>query len=158
MHGQHEAVPPPGYEDFFGGPPFFRHLEESKEPGGVDGLERIRDFPSGASPEDTIRLFNPLPSSNELAATAQQALDYLKDIINKHGPFDVIVGYSEGALVAATLIMKEKEWREQGDYKNEFKLALFFGGWPPLRPDLTGMMLADETDLQVPIATCHVSE
>jgi hypothetical protein len=54
--------------------------------------------------------------------------------------------------------MKEEEWRKSGNYNNQLKLALFFGGWPPLKPDLTGMMLADETDLQVPIATCHVSE
>lgn len=158
VHGLHEAVPPPGYEDFFGGPPFFRFLEESKDPEGVDGLERIRDFPAGASPEDTLRLFNPLGNSEGLAVTAGQALDYLQGIIKEHGPFDGIIGYSEGALVAGTLIMKEQELREKGDYSNTFKLAMFFGGWPPLKPDLKGMMLADETDLQIPVATCHVSE
>ncbi|KAF2281084.1 uncharacterized protein EI97DRAFT_454302 [Westerdykella ornata] len=156
VHGLHEAVPPPGYEDFFGGPPFFRFLEESKDPEGVDGLERIRDFPVGASPEDTLRLFNPLGSSDGLAVTAAQALKYLQGIIKEHGPFDAIIGYSEGALVAGTLIMKEQEFREAGDYNNTFKLAMFFGGWPPLKPDLRGMMLADETDLQIPVATCHV--
>ncbi|KAF2265268.1 hypothetical protein CC78DRAFT_553077 [Lojkania enalia] len=156
VHGLHEAIPPPGYEDFFGGPPFFRFLEESKEEGAIDGLERIRDFPAGASPEDTLRLFNPLGSSDGLAITAAQALDYLKAIIREHGPFEAIIGYSEGALVAGTLIMKEQEFRESGDYNNTFKLAMFFGGWPPLKPDLTGMMLADETDLQIPVSTCHV--
>lgn len=158
VNGQHEAVPPPGFEDFFGGPPFFRFLEEVKHPEAVDGLERIRDFPAGASAEDTIRLFNPLGSSPALAATAAQALEYLRGIVNEHGPFEGIIGYSEGALVAATLVMKEQEMREKGDYNNTFKLGIFFGGWPPLKPDLTGIMLADETELEIPIATCHVSE
>lgn len=157
-HGRHKAVPPPGYEDFFGGPPFFRWMEESKDPGTVDGLERIRDFPSGASPEDTLRLFNPLGSSEGLAVTAAEALEHLIGIIKEHGPFDGIIGYSEGALIAGTLIMKEQELRETSDYNNTFKLAMFFGGWPPLKPDLKGFLLADETEMQIPVATCHVSE
>ncbi|KAF2008795.1 hypothetical protein BU24DRAFT_359747 [Aaosphaeria arxii CBS 175.79] len=156
IHGQHEAVPPPGYEDFFGGPPFFRFLEESKDPEGVDGLERIRDFPVGASPEDTLRLFNPLGSSEGLAVTATEALNYLRDIIDKEGPFDGVIGYSEGALIAGTMILKEKEMRERGGYSNSIKLAMFFGGWPPLKPDLQGFMLSDETDLTLPVASCHV--
>lgn len=158
IHGLHTAVPPEGYEDFFGGPPFFRWLEESKDPEGVDGLERIRDFPAGASPEDTLRLFNPLGSSDGLAVTAIQALEHLRDIVQKHGPFEGIIGYSEGALMAGTLIMKEEEFRANGDYSNKFKLAMFFGGWPPLKPDLKGMMLSDETDLQLTLSTIHVSE
>lgn len=158
IHGQHEAVPPEGFELFFGGPPFFRWMEESKHPEAVDGLEKIRDFPAGASPEDTLRLFYPLESSPDLAATAAQALEYLEGIIREHGPFEAIIGYSEGALVAGTFIMKEQELREKSDYNNTFKLAMFFGGWPPLKADLTGMMLADETDLQMPVATCHVSK
>ena len=159
IHGLHEATPPPGYEDFFGGPPFFRFLEETKDPNGVDGLERIRDFPAGASPEDTIRLFNPLGDSEGLAITAQQALDYVVGVVKEHGPFDGIVGYSEGALVAGTLVLKEEELRKNDpEYKNQIKMGMFFGGWPPLRPDLKRFVLADETDLQMEIATCHVSE
>jgi predicted esterase len=158
IHGFHKAVPPEGYEDFFGGPPFFRWLEESKDPEGVDGLERIRDFPAGASPEDTLRLFNPLGSSDGLAITATQALEHLREIVKEHGPFEGIIGYSEGALMAGTLIMQEEEFKKNGDYNNKFKLAMFFGGWPPLKPDLKGMMLADETDLQLEVSTIHVSE
>lgn len=37
--------------------------------------------------------------------SAQQALDYLYQIIEEEGPFDGIIGYSEGATVAATLIL-----------------------------------------------------
>jgi len=158
IHGFHPAQPPPGFEEFFGGPPFFRWLEESKRPDTIDGLERIRDFPAGASPEDTIRLFNPMGPSDELAATAGEALEKLKEIVKQHGPFEGLIGYSEGAIVGGSLIMKEAEYREQGDYNNTFKLAIFFGGWPPLMPDLSRLMLCDETDLQLPVDTCHVSE
>ncbi|ORY18178.1 serine hydrolase FSH [Clohesyomyces aquaticus] len=150
------TAPSPGFEDFFGGPPFFRFLAESQEPDAVDGLERIRDFPSGASPEDTLRLFNPVGNTDGLVATASHALEYLQDAVREKGPFDGIIGYSEGALVGGTLIMKEAEFRKKGDYNNHIKMAMFFGGWPPLKPDLRGMMLADETDLTVPVPTIHV--
>ena len=160
IHGLHEAKPPPGFEEFFGGPPFYRWMEESKDPELVDGLEKIRDFPVGASPEDTIRLFNPLGATAgaALAVTANQALEHLKEVIREHGPFEGIIGYSEGALIGTTLVMKEQEYREQGEYNNTFKLGMFFGGWPPLQPDLTKMILCDETDVQMPISTIHVSK
>jgi hypothetical protein len=90
--------------------------------------------------------------------TAVHALENLQDVIMKEGPFDGIMGYSEGALVAGTLIMKEQELREKGEYTNNIKMALFFGGWPPLKDDLRGMMLADETDKTIPVPTIHVSE
>jgi predicted esterase len=103
-------------------------------------------------------LFNPLGESEGLAVTATQALEYLQDIVKKHGPFEGIIGYSEGALMAGTLIMREQQLRETSDYNNELKLAMFFGGWPPLKPDLKGMLLSDESDLQLNVATCHVSK
>ncbi|KAF2732823.1 hypothetical protein EJ04DRAFT_302833 [Polyplosphaeria fusca] len=164
-HGQHEAKPPPGFEEFFGGPPFYRWMEAvappptaegETNPAVEDGLEKIRDFPQGASPEDTLRLFNPFGRSEALAKTAAEALEFLKGIIKEHGPFDAIVGYSEGSILAGTLIMREQALREAGGYNNHFKLAMFFGGWPPLKQDLTGMMYCDETDEVIPIPTCHV--
>ncbi|KAK7182629.1 hypothetical protein DPSP01_011457 [Paraphaeosphaeria sporulosa] len=155
-HGQHEANPPPGFEEFFGGPPFYRWMEQVQGPVEHDGLEKMRDFPQGASPEDTLRMFAPIGSSEALATTASQALDYVKGIIKEHGPFEAIIGYSEGAILAGTVIMREADWSVQGDYKNHFKLAMFFGGWPPLKKDLTGFMYSDETDEVIPIPVCNV--
>ncbi|PQE28499.1 putative FSH2 Serine hydrolase that localizes to both the nucleus and cytoplasm protein [Rutstroemia sp. NJR-2017a WRK4] len=37
-----------------------------------------------------------------------------------------------------------------------FKCAVFFAGWPPMTPELDGLILADETDLTITIPTCHI--
>lgn len=90
--------------------------------------------------------------------SAQQAMDYLYQIIEEEGPFDGIIGYSEGATVAATLILHEQMRYEIEGREPTIKCALFFGGWPPLNADLNRIVLADESDLTITIPTCHVSK
>lgn len=89
--------------------------------------------------------------------SAAHALNYLYRIMEKEGPFDGIIGYSEGATVASTLVLHE-QWRLETEGREPmFKCAVFFGGWPPLTPDLDGIVLADESDLMITIPTVHVS-
>lgn len=88
--------------------------------------------------------------------SAQEALNYLYRIIEEDGPFDGIIGYSEGATVAATLILHEQMRLETEGREPTFKCALFFAGWPPLNAELNRIVLADESDLTITIPTCHV--
>ena len=60
--------------------------------------------------------------------SAQDALDYLYDIMERDGPFDGIIGYSEGATVAATLLLHEQRRFETHGIEPMFKCALFFAG------------------------------
>lgn len=90
--------------------------------------------------------------------SAQEALDYLYRIMEEDGPFDGIIGYSEGATVAATLILHEQRRFEMDGTPPMFKCALFFAGWPPMNPELDSIVLADESDLTITIPTCHVSK
>lgn len=104
----------------------------------------------------------PLPSAEDNnkpeASSAQKAIDYLYRIMKDEGPFEGIIGYSEGATMAATLLLHE-QWRYQTmGIPTMFKCALFFAGWPPMNPDLDAIVLADESDLTITIPTCHVSE
>jgi predicted esterase len=166
VHGPVEAFPPEGFEDFFGVGPFFRFIKPSgPETGGTDVLERIRNFPKGATAEDQMRELMkdgsasvPLPNSERIDHSAQDALDYLYNIMEKEGPFEGIIGYSEGATVAATLILHE-QWRFETEGRTPmFKCALFFGGWPPMTPQCDSLVLADQSDLTINIPTCHISE
>jgi hypothetical protein len=166
VHGPVEAFPPEGFEDFFGVGPFFRFIKPSgPETGGTDVLERIRNFPKGATAEDQMRELMkdgsasvPLPNSERIDHSAQDALDYLYNIMEKEGPFEGIIGYSEGATVAATLILHE-QWRLETEGRTPmFKCALFFGGWPPMTPQCDSLVLADQSDLTINIPTCHISE
>lgn len=185
VHGPVEAFPPEGFEDYFGPGPHYRLIKPATvKEGGSDVLERIRNFPKGATPEDEMRMLlrggasigkpsgsisdtdsgidvdseSDTSSVNDCSdQSAQDALDYLYKIMEEDGPFDGIIGYSEGATVAATLLLHEQKRFEQEGIEPMFKCALFFAGWPPLTPELDSIVLADESDLMVTIPTCHIS-
>jgi hypothetical protein len=185
VNGPVEAFPPEGFEDYFGPGPHYRFIKPAAaEQGGSDILDRIRNFPKGATPEDQMRMLlrggasaGVLSGSNSDCdsgidvdsesdtssiddfsdQSAQDALDYLYKIMKEDGPFDGIVGYSEGATVAATLLLHEQKRFEDEGIEPMFKCALFFAGWPPLTPELDSIVLADESDLVVTIPTCHIS-
>lgn len=127
-------------------------------------MDKIRDFPKGATAEDQMRALmggtvvsaNQSPGKAVKNESAQEALDYLYDIMATAGPFDGIIGYSEGATVAATLLLHE-QWRlETFGTPPMFKCGVFFGGWPPLTPELDAIVLADQSDLTITIPTTHV--
>lgn len=174
VHGPVEAFPPEGFEDFFGTGPYYRFIKPAAaETGGSDLLDRIRNFPKGATAEDQMRELlcggmhaggaeSPvsLPDLDDIYhnESAQEALEYLYQIIEEEGPFDGIIGYSEGATIAATLILHEQMRFETEGREPTFKCALFFAGWPPMDSTLSRIVLADESDLTITIPTCHVSK
>lgn len=169
INGTVRGYPPQGFEEFFGSPPYYRFIAAAPNvQAGDDVLERIRNFPEGATPEDQMRELThgttgsmacSVPSEDDGSnQSARDALDYLYSIMEKEGPFDGIIGYSEGATVAATLILHEQRCFEIEGIEPMFKCALFFAGWPPMSPDLDAMVLADESDLMITIPTVHVSK
>lgn len=158
IQGPYEVSPPEGYEEFFGGAPYFRFIvPEGEEAEKVDVLERIRDFPQLETPEMTMRELMTYGVA-KTDKSALRALEYLYEIMETEGPFDGIVGYSEGATIAGTLLLHEQVLQEKHGRIPMFKCALFFGGWPPMKPTLDGIVLADENELMIDIPTCHISE
>ena len=132
-----------------------------------DVLERIRNFPKGVTAEDQMRELmrggiasGPVPHADDdfYNQSAQDAIDYLYRVMEEDGPFDGILGYSEGATVAATLLLHEQRRFETHGIPPMFKCALFFAGWPPMSPTFDTIVLADESDLTITIPTCHVSK
>lgn len=183
INGPVRAYPPEGFEEFFGVGEYYRFIEGGKaENGGSDVLDRIRNFPKGLTPEDQMRELlmggytgedgsdfddnfsdgSGSGTSSEAGSipnqSAQRALDYLYRIMEKDGPFDGIIGYSEGATVAGTILLHEQMRAEMEDREPMFKLGIFFAGWPPMTPELDGIVLADTSDLTITIPTIHVSK
>ncbi|KAH3912578.1 hypothetical protein HBI56_154130 [Parastagonospora nodorum] len=156
LQGPYEVTPPSGYEEFFGGPPYYRFIVPSDaDSETVDVLERIRDFPQLETPEMTMREL----MTYGIAKTddsARQTLLYLYEVMEKEGPFDGIIGYSEGATIAGTLLLHEQMRDKNEGRIPVLKCALFFGGWPPMRPTLDGIVLADESDLMIDVPTVHI--
>ena len=60
------------------------------------------------------------PTISEL----RKAEEYMMDVVEEEGPFEGVLGYSQGAEFAASLLLQE-EWRDI------FKFAIFIGGTPP---------------------------
>lgn len=157
INGQFETTPPEGFEEYFGHPPYYRFMEpdnkESKEEDDV--LARIRDFPDCETPEDTMRelMKEGVASSSK---SGLKCLDYLLEIMEREGPFDAIIGYSEGATVASTLLLHEHRRAARLGIQPMFKYAIFFAGWPPIDPDDHHIILSDESEEIIEIPTCHI--
>lgn len=109
VNGPVPAYPPEGFEEFFGVGPYYRFMKPSasEEASGGDVLDRIRNFPKGATAEDQMRELmrggaaTVLPEGN-VNNSAAEAMEYLYHIMEEDGPFDGIIGYSEGATVAGS--------------------------------------------------------
>lgn len=190
-HGPCKAVPPPGFEDYFGPAPHYRFIEpdhESQAQGQGQGrrsedvLSRIRDFPECETAEDTMRELlrgdesssyssgsdsesdggGSSGSSTPAVATAhrstENAIRYILDVVRKHGPFDAIVGYSEGATMAATMLLYQQRRQKKWGTKPLFKYGIFFAGWPPLDPKTHDIVLSDESDERIETRTLHIGK
>lgn len=154
IQGPHEAVPPEGYEEYFGGKPYYRFVEYVEATGGVDVLKKIRDFPEGATAEDMLREL--LTDGADGRDSLRDAINLLYRIMDEEGPFEGILGYSEGASIAATLLLTEQRRFQQEGVPPMLKCGVFFAGWPPMTPELDAMVLADESELLIDVPTCHI--
>lgn len=137
-------------------------------------LSRIRDFPECETPEGTMRELlrgqsDDSSSSSEsedgtpspVAAahrSTDRAIKYLLDVVKKHGPFDAIIGYSEGATVASTMLLYQQRQQRRWGTKPLFKYGIFFAGWPPLDPKTHDIVLSDESDERIETRTLHIGE
>lgn len=56
INGGHIAIPPAGFETYFGNPPLYRFINFDGVGGMDDITEKIRSIPEGTSAEETMRL------------------------------------------------------------------------------------------------------
>lgn len=86
--------------------------------------------------------------------------DYLSQCIGtvSNYSWQGILGYSEGATTAATLILEERRRRELDGKPRRIKYGIFFAGWPPVQVDGEHVrcLLADECEDIIDIPTCHI--
>lgn len=130
VDGGHVVTPPPGFDDYFGTPPLYRFINFDGVSGLDDMLAKVRDLPEGLTAEDTMRR---LVGEREVFSgpAVKSALARLFEFIDEDPEIDVrhgglrrptawltgqgILGYSEGATAAATLILEEaRRWEDEG--------------------------------------------
>ena len=86
--------------------------------------------------------------------SAARACDFVENLAaqDEKGPFDGILGFSEGASVAASLLLHHAAQ----NLKSQFKFAVFLCGTPPQHCPDRGFILADECPLRIRIPTAHI--
>lgn len=82
-------------------------------------------------------------------------MQYLYDTLEKNPDIGGIIGYSEGASIAATFILDEQRRFEETGRERRIKCAMFITGWPPIDPR-KGIVLADQDDDLIDVPTLHV--
>lgn len=115
----------------------------------------MRDFPEGENAEDVLRELMP-GGKDDINKSVNNALNALYRTMEEHGPFDGIAAYSEGTVVAGTLILDELRRFEREGRERMIKYAVFFAGWPPLKPESSEILLADTCEEVIDIPTVHV--
>ncbi|KAJ5411598.1 uncharacterized protein N7487_005957 [Penicillium crustosum] len=152
INGPVPVSPPAGFTEYFGIGPHYRWLED----GGVaedSMISRVRKSPHGSSPEDAMRALG--KDWDGHWNNHHQVMKYLYDTLEKNPDIEGIIGYSEGATMAASLILDEDRKAQETGRPRQIKCAVFFTGWPPLSPE-EDVVLADESDYTLDIPTLHV--
>ena len=93
---------------------------------------------------------------NSSARTVHNMLEPLHQILAEEGPFHGVLGYSEGACIAATLLVSNQRRCEKYGIENTLSHAIFFSGAPPLDPQGSGILLANRDGPAIMARTIHV--
>ncbi|OQE31972.1 hypothetical protein PENSTE_c001G07936 [Penicillium steckii] len=147
-----KITPPEGFEEYFGIGPHYRWADDG---GAAEDsmISRVRQIPVGQNPEDVMR---DLVGDREVIwLNYKGVMDYLYQALEEHPDIGGIIGYSEGASMAATFILDEQRRFEEEGRERRIKCAMFFTGWPPMSPE-RGVLLADEVEDLVDVPTLHV--
>ncbi|KAK3936335.1 serine hydrolase FSH [Diplogelasinospora grovesii] len=157
--GIHEVDPPAGWEDYFGARPLYRFLDTTRGD-AFEVLRRLRHAPRGLNPEDTMRLYQNAGTAEDWHQRAwREVLDSVFDTIYADPEIDAIIGYSEGAMVAASLVVEEGLRSERSGCPRQIKFAIFISGAPALKlegPDRVTAQLFDESGTVIKIPTFHI--
>lgn len=116
-------------------------------------ISRVRQIPFGQNPEDVMR---DLTDGRGVAwHNHEEVMKYLYNELGKDPDIAGLVGYSEGASMAASFIIDEERRQQEDGRERRIKCAVFFTGWPPIRPG-KGIVLSDEDEGIIDIPTLHV--
>lgn len=144
-----------GFESYFGPGPHYRFLKDRGE-GEASALQGIRVFPEAATPEDSLRALMPADDiAIGFADARKNALEQLYAVLDADPEIEGVIGYSEGACTAASLVWDEQERRDNEGYIPRIKAAIFLMGWPALKSD-NMPALADEIDDTLDAHSLHI--
>lgn len=156
IHGDIESPPPNEFKEFYGSPPHRRFLKQyCSGRADYEFFNALWSAPHRLTPEqkyrEMVQSLRP-ESTNDV----QTILDRLYRVLDHDGPFDGIIGNSEGASVAAIFVVNYLTRCARKEIQHSLKCAVFMSGGPPSFPDGTGVFLADEHGQIITMPTCHI--
>ena len=117
----------------------------------------VWETPPYFTPEQKLqRLRQSMRARSQGTEAIRQVLDRIYRIMEEEGPFDGILGISEGATVAATFLIDYLQKVAKNELKAELRGAIFISGGPPYTADGKDVVLADENGQMISIPTCHI--
>lgn len=156
MDGLFDSVPSPELE-YQCPPPNLHFFDFDKVPiaAGLHNLAATLDLKNMSTPEEAMRRVSSTYSFKNRDAVAL-TLDYIRNVIKEEGPFQGVIGASEGASAAATVLMNELQGSSDNGHRTAMKCGIFFVAIPAYRADGKGWILSDETSQRITAPTCHV--
>lgn len=145
---------PESVQGFFGPPPNFSFARVDR-PDLMNA--NLRGFPKRETPEGSIKCAWERAGNPTFSSIASVMEDLIK-ILDTEDNIQGVIGYSEGAEIAATLILEEQRRQKESGRVPKIKCAIFLSGWPPVEPVTGGCILADDFEDcdAIDIPTCHV--
>lgn len=150
LGGSHEVPGFPGLETHHPGP-FFRYygLDAADVTQVAFSMQSLST--SGNSPEDFSRKVRHLcPGDVNPELATQRVLEFARN--SDLGPVDGLLSFSDGASVAANVLMNSEQCRSL----RPFKCAILICGTPPFRPRNEDPYLADVVGQIISTPTLHI--
>ncbi|KAL8952235.1 MAG: hypothetical protein Q9222_001849 [Ikaeria aurantiellina] len=139
-----------GVEEQYDGPYYRYFPDDGLHTMAAQAARYLSD--QSASPEELAR---EVRRQGMAAVQSAEACDIIQRGIQEHpqGPFDGILGFSEGASLAASLILRKAA---QGSAQL-FKFAIFMCAVLVCHFEEKDVILADETSMRITIPTVHIT-
>lgn len=151
INGPNEAAAAPGMAEQYEGP-YYRFLD-SGAPQITDIQNTSEPFPGQDRSSEDFEQFSQKVGLQKWGLS--RACDFVQDYVEQQDGvvFDGILGFSEGATIAANLILRQ--CRKKGS--SLFDFAVFICCTvPPLWPDKEDNLLADKTAERIKLPTAHI--
>ena len=130
----------------------FYFIDGELESGAGPGIEGIYESP--------YYCYHKWPRTMDPAdgRSLNEAYEFLYSVIEEEGPFDAILGFSQGATLAYSFLAQHAKKYPYEPPTALFRCAVFVGALPPFRQDSSKRIIYDE-GLQgaVRIPTLHVA-
>ena len=119
----HEVEPPIGWEDYFGARPLYRFLD-TRHGDNFENLRRLRHMPYSINAEDAMRMFQNCGEGEDWHQKVwRDALNNVQKMVDENPQVDAIIGYSEGAMVGASLVVEEAMRAQQTGRQPRIKVS-----------------------------------